>query len=152
MATNSSGSTPNSAASASTACRLGHGKIARSTRGSAGALRAACQPRRTAAGPKPRTASPSLQASKASTSCCGERPSIMRTSVSAALSRPASSSVSSRPSHAATAGGGGGGGGAASRSGGNRSEEHTSELQSQSNLVCRLLLEKKKKNAKHGHP
>src|SRR2546430_13359593 len=26
---------------------------------------------------------------------------------------------------------------------GNRSEEHTSELQSQSNLVCRLLLEKK---------
>src|SRR2546430_12022271 len=29
-----------------------------------------------------------------------------------------------------------------------RSEEHTSELQSQSNLVCRLLLEKKKKNEK----
>src|SRR6266567_8547024 len=28
---------------------------------------------------------------------------------------------------------------------GRRSEEHTSELQSQSNLVCRLLLEKKKK-------
>src|SRR5256886_6849336 len=28
-----------------------------------------------------------------------------------------------------------------------RSEEHTSELQSQSNLVCRLLLEKKKQNA-----
>src|SRR2546430_13609193 len=27
----------------------------------------------------------------------------------------------------------------------NRSEEHTSELQSQSNLVCRLLLEKKKR-------
>src|SRR2546430_10796039 len=27
-----------------------------------------------------------------------------------------------------------------------RSEEHTSELQPQSNLVCRLLLEKKKKN------
>src|SRR2546427_7485089 len=38
---------------------------------------------------------------------------------------------------------------AASRRGrladGVRSEEHTSELQSQSNLVCRLLLEKKKK-------
>src|SRR2546430_10116830 len=32
-----------------------------------------------------------------------------------------------------------------------RSEEHTSELQSQSNLVCRLLLEKKKKNAAHLH-
>src|SRR2546430_11913881 len=30
-----------------------------------------------------------------------------------------------------------------------RSEEHTSELQSQSNLVCRLLLEKKKKNKTH---
>src|SRR2546430_6438412 len=30
------------------------------------------------------------------------------------------------------------------RDGGLRSEEHTSELQSQSNLVCRLLLEKKK--------
>src|SRR2546430_3439300 len=30
-----------------------------------------------------------------------------------------------------------------------RSEEHTSELQSQSNLVCRLLLEKKKKQVKH---
>src|SRR2546430_5430450 len=29
-----------------------------------------------------------------------------------------------------------------------RSEEHTSELQSQSNLVCRLLLEKKKKTIK----
>src|SRR5256886_3685479 len=31
----------------------------------------------------------------------------------------------------------------------NRSEEHTSELQSQSNLVCRLLLEKKKTTAAH---
>src|SRR2546430_8237092 len=31
-----------------------------------------------------------------------------------------------------------------------RSEEHTSELQSQSNLVCRLLLEKKK-NQQHLH-
>src|SRR2546430_4732192 len=30
-----------------------------------------------------------------------------------------------------------------------RSEEHTSELQSQSNLVCRLLLEKKKKKKEH---
>src|SRR2546430_13183644 len=30
-----------------------------------------------------------------------------------------------------------------------RSEEHTSELQSQSNLVCRLLLEKKKKRNCH---
>src|SRR2546430_10555898 len=30
-----------------------------------------------------------------------------------------------------------------------RSEEHTSELQSQSNLVCRLLLEKKKKKYRY---
>src|SRR2546430_7809555 len=35
-----------------------------------------------------------------------------------------------------------------------RSEEHTSELQSQSNLVCRLLLEKKNRAAstRRGHP
>src|SRR2546421_4544111 len=32
-----------------------------------------------------------------------------------------------------------------------RSEEHTSELQSRSDLVCRLLLEKKKKNGKAQH-
>src|SRR2546430_11483101 len=32
-----------------------------------------------------------------------------------------------------------------------RSEEHTSELQSQSNLVCRLLLEKKKNTTSHIH-
>src|SRR5256885_10834029 len=32
-----------------------------------------------------------------------------------------------------------------------RSEEHTSELQSPCNLVCRLLLEKKKSNAPHMH-
>src|SRR5256886_12454665 len=32
-----------------------------------------------------------------------------------------------------------------------RSEEHTSELQSQSNLVCRLLLEKKKKQVRRSH-
>src|SRR2546430_3911479 len=32
-----------------------------------------------------------------------------------------------------------------------RSEEHTSELQSQSNLVCRLLLEKKKSNLQQSH-
>src|SRR2546427_4335957 len=39
-----------------------------------------------------------------------------------------------------------GAGGGARGDVGERSEEHTSELQSQSNLVCRLLLEKKKKN------
>src|SRR5258708_32058695 len=39
----------------------------------------------------------------------------------------------------------GGGGGAGECSRGGRSEEHTSELQSPDHLVCRLLLEKKKK-------
>src|SRR5438270_10630619 len=37
---------------------------------------------------------------------------------------------------------------AAAAGGGIRSEEHTSELQSQSNLVCRLLLEKKKNSSR----
>src|SRR5207237_9235780 len=36
-----------------------------------------------------------------------------------------------------------------SQCGGRRSEEHTSELQSHLNLVCRLLLEKKKKKNKY---
>src|SRR2546422_3351286 len=35
--------------------------------------------------------------------------------------------------------------------GGPRSEEHTSELQSRLHLVCRLLLEKKKKECKRTH-
>src|SRR5260370_20216203 len=35
---------------------------------------------------------------------------------------------------------------------GSRSEEHTSELQSHLNLVCRLLLEKKKKGKTERHP
>src|SRR2546426_4355156 len=42
---------------------------------------------------------------------------------------------------------GGGGGGVTPK----RSEEHTSELQSPCNLVCRLLLEKKKKEIEHAH-
>src|SRR2546427_7373174 len=41
---------------------------------------------------------------------------------------------------------GGAGGFAFGAGGSSRSGEHTSELQSQSNIVCRLLLEKKKKN------
>src|SRR5438046_10604381 len=40
------------------------------------------------------------------------------------------------------------GGAAETRRALGRSEEHTSELQSLTNLVCRLLLEKKKKNEK----
>src|SRR2546430_13491082 len=47
-----------------------------------------------------------------------------------------SDSSTTRPSHCACM---------RSASSVRRSEEHTSELQSQSNLVCRLLLEKKKK-------
>src|SRR5206468_5751320 len=35
---------------------------------------------------------------------------------------------------------------------GSRSEEHTSELQSRSDLVCRLLLEKKKQTEHHVQP
>src|SRR5256885_7186980 len=38
------------------------------------------------------------------------------------------------------------------RSPNSRSEEHTSELQSPCNLVCRLLLEKKKKHYNRKHP
>src|SRR5437773_9205647 len=41
--------------------------------------------------------------------------------------------------------GGAGGGARAGAEGNRRSEEHTSELQSHHDLVCRLLLEKKKK-------
>src|SRR2546430_12147399 len=41
---------------------------------------------------------------------------------------------------------------AAAGRGGARSEEHTPELQSQPNLVCRLLLEKKKNNINHTVP
>src|SRR5687768_18314246 len=37
------------------------------------------------------------------------------------------------------------------RAEGRRSEEHTSELQSRLHLVCRLLLEKKKKQTTHNH-
>src|SRR5438034_3977817 len=48
-----------------------------------------------------------------------------------------------RPGDAARACGGGGG--RVRGPAGSRSEEHTSELQSHSDLVCRLLLEKKKK-------
>src|SRR3712207_7217982 len=64
-----------------------------------------------------------------------------------------------RPAGVGPSHGGGGGGGAAARPGGGarglrqpvepRSEEHTSELQSRQYLVCRLLLEKKKKNSIH---
>src|SRR2546421_6015600 len=44
-----------------------------------------------------------------------------------------------------------GGNGGRDRGGPARSEEHTSELQSRSDLVCRLLLEKKKKSHRSNH-
>src|SRR5256885_11071438 len=53
---------------------------------------------------------------------------------------------------AAADSGGDRGEGRSARSGpGTRSEEHTSELQSPCNLVCRLLLEKKKNNKSSDH-
>src|SRR5256885_13224179 len=53
--------------------------------------------------------------------------------------------------HAGDRGSGGQRGPIAKRGHVPRSEEHTSELQSPCNLVCRLLLEKKKKDVEHGH-
>src|SRR6266568_8589771 len=57
-----------------------------------------------------------------------ERPAVLWT-----VAAPASSAWESQPCHSR-----------AGRGHANRSEEHTSELQSQLHLVCRLLLEKKK--------
>src|SRR2546427_3730233 len=59
--------------------------------------------------------------------------------VAEAIARAAGQERDERIGHGALEAGDGGPGREA------RSEEHTSELQSQSNLVCRLLLEKKKK-------
>src|SRR2546427_1603428 len=61
---------------------------------------------------------------------------------------PGGRSHRSRPSSFASLKEPVGGGPVAIGGPGARSEEHTSELQSQSNLVCRLLLEKKKKKHK----
>src|SRR2546428_7384121 len=61
------------------------------------------------------------------------------------LGRPAA--VLRRGAERARASRGGTPGGAGARSA--RSEEHTSELQSRSDLVCRLLLEKKKNASAH---
>src|SRR5688572_6835769 len=64
----------------------------------------------------------------------------------AATRRPASALPRLRPASSTAGRRGAAPAGAAARA--FRSEEHTSELQSQSNLVCRLLLEKKKKKKK----
>src|SRR5271170_8424243 len=57
----------------------------------------------------------------------------LRTRPASAMKRPTQSTVSSTPRRRPS----------------RRSEEHTSELQSRVDLVCRLLLEKKKKNKKN---
>src|SRR2546427_8937000 len=65
--------------------------------------------------------------SSSGTTCSSRRPSPCSRSRSSGTIHRRSTDTGSRPTSTG------------------RSEEHTSELQSQSNLVCRLLLEKKKK-------
>src|SRR2546421_5561448 len=64
---------------------------------------------------------------------------LFRSSIAAGAHRPASATGASIAARAAAATGAG----VAAAHGRRRSEEHTSELQSRSDLVCRLLLEKK---------
>src|SRR5690606_41163774 len=64
------------------------------------------------------------------TGCCGCRPWLEAPPCSSAMAYGLSAAAQRADSIAAP----------------NRSEEHTSELQSRENLVCRLLLEKKKYN------
>src|SRR5688572_31735662 len=78
---------------------------------------------------------------------CQPLPSAVR---AAATKRSAAGAGAGGSAGAGGAGGSGGAGcGTPARGTRPRSEEHTSELQSQSNLVCRLLLEKKKKEGTH---
>src|SRR5260221_8693338 len=70
----------------------------------------------------------SIAAMAALSGCARSASSVQRSTTNSARARP-----SSRPSLLARK---------------DRSEEHTSELQSHSDLVCRLLLEKKKKKQK----
>src|SRR2546430_7762524 len=63
------------------------------------------------------------------------------------LSRPYGTSTAGSPTEPGTATNAGSQYRSRRRGRTHRSEEHTSELQSQSNLVCRLLLEKKKTSA-----
>src|SRR2546430_8705947 len=67
-------------------------------------------------------------------------------SASPAVGNGPNSTAKRSPGGVAVAGRGATGAAALDLGGLPRSEEHTSELQSQSNLVCRLLLEKKKIN------
>src|SRR5690606_39792118 len=79
-----------------------------------------------------RSACSALTATKKCTTCIGRK--VSRRSAMAAAQR----SILYNPNQK-------GGGAAPLRPADLRSEEHTSELQSRENLVCRLLLEKKKK-------
>src|SRR2546430_5981706 len=83
--------------------------------------------------PIPRSSICTPMASRPSPDVLPTRPDVTST-FSVASSPPDVSAHTSRSSRRVTV---------SARS---RSEEHTSELQSQSNLVCRLLLEKKKKH------
>src|SRR2546430_9601690 len=76
-----------------------------------------------------------LRSSSRATSCRASSPELIRTIGGSPRSNFGSSTIEMSGPVTATRG-------AAALL---RSEEHTSELQSQSNLVCRLLLEKKKK-------
>src|SRR5262249_58170883 len=84
--------------------------------------------------PSPTRRSSDLTAPPAATPCPGPR-----TAPSWWTRRPGGRGSSGRPSTARSRRSG-------CRPSASRSEEHTSELQSLTNLVCRLLLEKKKKN------
>src|SRR2546430_5166078 len=74
---------------------------------------------------------------------------LFRSSTRTPRFRPTPSASTSRPIGRVGTASGSPTATAAIARGRHRSEEHTSELQSQSNLVCRLLLEKKKT---HTHP
>src|SRR2546427_4461633 len=70
---------------------------------------------------------------------------LVRSGSRSAVTNPPSRHNERRPSYASSASG------SKFTTSSMRSEEHTSELQSQSNLVCRLLLEKKKKEKHINH-
>src|SRR5690606_39774011 len=90
---------------------------------------------------------PTRRSSDLSLTCptCWPRPSAQRPTCPSirAISPPSSSGVITGSGSAATGASAGAGSPSVSSAAG-RSEEHTSELQSRENLVCRLLLEKKK--------
>src|SRR5215204_7650371 len=98
-------------------------------------MRCAGEPRESATRSRPRRRSSGPAERRSGFSFAATRTSRLRTSARWGGSRRCEGGGCGAP-----------GGGAPHSSGGARSEEHTSELQSHSDLVCRLLLEKKKKN------